>query len=90
MPAIDQFAGAGHNILAPFADAAAVTPDDNADLTFATRGLMVGAAGDVAVQMLKTKAVVTLRALQPGTVYPIRVSRVMAAGTTATNIVGLT
>jgi hypothetical protein len=65
-----------------------VTPDDNADLSFPVRGLMVAGAGDVSVETLGGDTV-TLPALQPGVQYAVLARRVLAAGTTATGIIGL-
>ena len=70
----------------PAANAVAVTPSDSVDLAYVTRALYVGGAGDVSVQM---GATVSFIGVQAGSVLPIRVSRVNAAGTTATGIVAL-
>lgn len=65
-----------------------VTPSDTQDLTNVSRGLWVGAAGDVAVILL-SGSTVTLVGVTAGTLIPIRASRVLATGTTATSIVAL-
>ena len=65
-----------------------MTPSDAADLPQMTRGVMVASAGDLAV-VLKSGDAVTLPALSPGVLYPIRIARVLATGTTATGIKGL-
>lgn len=72
----------------PLHRAAAITPDDSADLPFETRALMVGEAGDLAVRLADGQELV-LPALRSGVVYPLAVTRVLAAGTTALSIVGL-
>lgn len=71
----------------PLVGGFAVTPAST-DLPVVTRALMVGGGGDVAVVMRNGDAL-TLPGLQPGAVYPLRVTRVLTAGTTATGIVGL-
>jgi hypothetical protein len=53
-----------------------------------TRAIILGAAGDVAV-VLKNGDSITLPALAAGVIYPVRVSRVLATGTTATGLKGL-
>lgn len=88
MPALDSYEYFTKSILAPLDEAFSVTPSDTADLPYVTRSLMVTAAGDVSVVM-KSGDTVTLPGLEPGTIYPIRVARVRATGTTATGIVGL-
>jgi hypothetical protein len=70
---------------APSAQAAVVTPDNDNDLTYVTRGLFVGGAGNIAVVMLGGQAV-TFTGVVAGSVLPIRVTRVKFTGTTATNI----
>lgn len=70
------------------ANAGAVTTSDTASLPTPTSGLYIGGAGDVAVVM-KGGASVTFKAVPVGTVLKISVTKVMATGTTATNIVAL-
>ena len=74
---------------APADDAYAVTPADETDLTKGPGGwpvLSIGTAGDIAV----VTAAGSSRTLTVGAgVYPVRVSRVLATGTTATGITAL-
>jgi hypothetical protein len=70
---------------APIQSAAAVTPNDGADLAVTSRALHIGGAGDLKVT-LKSGVVVTFTAMGAGW-HPIRVARVWATGTTATGIV---
>jgi hypothetical protein len=73
----------------PFANAAAVTPDDNNDLpNGATRALYVGVAGDITVNMLGSGAPVLFKAAPVG-ILNVRVTRVKATGTAATNLLAL-
>jgi len=71
---------------APATHAAAVTPSDISDLSDVSRWLYVGSAGDLAV-IGADGITVTLPAVPTGALLPIRVSRVMATGTTAGDIV---
>lgn len=73
----------------PGRQAVAITPDNSTDLATTTRGLYVGAAGDVAVILADDSAAVTFTALAAGIVHPLAVKRVKATGTTATGIVGV-
>jgi hypothetical protein len=69
-----------------YRDAVAVTPSNTATLT--ASALYVGAAGNVAVDMLNGGTNVLFVAVPIG-ILPITVSRIYAAGTTATNILAL-
>ncbi len=72
-------------------DAVAVTPSDTADLPNFARMLYVGAAGNIAVEMVDARAgtVVVFAAVPAGTILPVAVRRVRATGTTAGSIVAL-
>ncbi len=84
--AYDSRAGA-FRALTGGSGAQAVTPSDANDLPKGTcKGLYVGTAGDVAVQMAD-KSQVTLKGLAAGVVHSIAVRRVLSTGTTATDIV---
>lgn len=69
----------------------AITPSDTARINFTA--LYVGTSGDVAVlpedQNLSTGAAVTFRNAPSGTVLPIQGKKVLATGTTASNLLGL-
>lgn len=73
---------------APAANAAAVTPNDSADLTNVSRSLYVGGAGDIKVDMADV-GTVTFTGVVAGSILPIRVKRVYSTGTTATTILVL-
>lgn len=68
--------------------AAAVTPSDSAFLK-ATRGLWVGGAGNVNVDMAGDGETVLFAGVPAGTLLPIRVVRVRSTGTTATTITAM-
>ncbi len=65
----------------------AITPHDTNALTQPTRLLAVGVAGTVKVDFYEGGTGITLTL--PSGVFPLRVKRVYATGTTATGIVGL-
>ena len=67
--------------------AAAVTPSDTTDLFTASTALFVGGTGNMRVTMLGG-GIVTFTGLPVGW-HPIRVTRVWATNTTATNIVAV-
>lgn len=88
MPAIDSTAyGRGSNI-DPCASAAAVTPHDTTELTYLTRALFVGGAGNLAC-LMADGSTCTFTGVVAGTVLPIRVARVNSTSTTATSIVAM-
>jgi len=75
------------NYTEPARGAIAITPSDSTDLSVIVRGLFIGGTGNLTVNM--SGGSVTFYNVQQGTVLPIRVTRVFATGTTATNILGL-
>lgn len=83
----DDWNGWSSDVCGPLAGGFAA-PADGSDLRAVTRALMVGGAGDAAVE-LASGDVLVLPGLIPGAVYPVRIRRVFAAGTTATGLVGL-
>lgn len=86
----DPYENISADLSSPAWTAASVTPNDSADLArVATRGLYIGGDGDITVTMSGDSANVTFSGLAVGTILPVRVDRVLATGTTATNIVAL-
>ena len=85
----DQIFNHAAGLESPAWTAAAVTPNNGADLPrIATRGLYIGGDGDVSVVM-SGGGTVTFAGLVSGTILPVRVDRVRVTDTTATNIVAL-
>jgi hypothetical protein len=64
----------------------AVTPSDTTDLPFATIGLRIAGAGNVAVHDASGNAT-TITGVLAGETLPIVAVRVLATGTTATGII---
>lgn len=84
----DAFSDHSVGLTAPASHSEAVTPNDNTDLIQATRALYVGQTGNVRVRTISGQEV-TFANLQGGVFYPIRIQRVFATGTTASDIIGL-
>ena len=84
----DDFASHETSLISPVQDADAILPSDSATLPKATRGLYVGATGDLRVRLV-SGATVTLAAVPGGSLLPLRVDQVLATGTTAGALVGL-
>lgn len=85
---VDTFESYSTGMSGPANDAAAVTPNDGADLAFTARALYVGGAGDISV-ITQGGQTVLFAGASAGSIIPIRAARVRATGTTATNIVAL-
>ena len=75
------------NVGDPFLFGEAVTPSDTVNLSAPARGLWVGGAGAVSVQMYGDGGTVIYAGVPAGTLLPVQCTRVNATGTTATNII---
>jgi hypothetical protein len=84
----DRFSTFAASVDAPASHAFAITPSNGTDLSDVTRGLYCGIGGDIAVVMLSGQTV-TFSQAPGGAILPLRVSRVLATGTTASALVGL-
>ena len=84
----DSFKNFARSLTSPPENARAIEPSDADDLPRVTRALYVGGAGDVAMRMVGGD-VITLANVQASSLVPLRIARVMAAGTTAGALVGL-
>lgn len=73
-------------ITAPAGSARAITP--NNDTAVYATALYVGTGGDVRV-LMEDQSDVTFKNVANGSVLPIRVAKVFATGTTASDILGL-
>lgn len=82
----DLFSSSRTGLSSPSGRAFAITAGAS-DLTYVTRGIYVGGAGDVTVTMRDDGASVTFSDVPAGTILPIRVKKVTAA--TASDLVGL-
>lgn len=88
MPAVDQQAGLSEGLSGPADNLVAITPSDSTDLANVSRAIYVGGAGNIVVTPAGGGSNVTLTVVA-GAVLPIRVSRVLSTGTTATGLVNL-
>lgn len=64
-----------------------VTTNDGADLANATIAVYVGVSGDLKVDTVNGDTI-TMKDLASGIWHPLRVKRIYATGTTATDILG--
>jgi hypothetical protein len=80
----DRFADMSKTPTAPAASLAEVVPDDDTDLETVTVALNVATAGTVRVTMADGSVGSVF--ITAGSVFPMRVKRIWATGTTATGI----
>lgn len=66
-----------------------ITPSDATDLAVASRALYVGTGGDIQLELTESAAPIVFKNVQTGSVLPLRVKRVYASLTTATDLVAL-
>lgn len=83
----DIFEDRSSGLESPGYQAVAVTPNDGTDLTTTSRALYVGTSGDLQLTLAGGNTVL-LRNVPTG-MLPLRVARVLASGTTATDIVAV-
>lgn len=88
MPAIDTHKGQQELLSSPCDNGAAITPNNNTDLTYVSRAIWVGGAGSVNV-VLAGGQTVLFTGILAGTLLPLRVTRVLASSTSATNLVAI-
>lgn len=84
----DNFSNTATGMSGPANDAFNIIPDDAIDLTQVTRALYTGAGGDISLVM-QSGASVSFIAVPAGIILPLRIRKVMATATTATNLCGL-
>ncbi len=72
----------------PADGAEVVTKSDTVELTYISRGIWVGGAGDVTA-IMKDGTSILFASVPAGTLLPIRCRRIASTGTTATNMVSL-
>ena len=82
----------GPNAIIPASKSKNVTPSDSTNFDFVTKGLYVGSAGNISVEMVhsgnSTKTTVFTGVLG-GTILPIQITRVNSTSTTASSMVAL-
>lgn len=85
---MDRFSDLPTTLTAPAREAAAIAPNDGTDIANLPRAIYVGTAGHVAVLMAGGQTV-TFSNVAAGAILAIRARRVLATGTTASNLVAL-
>ena len=87
MPAYNHF-GNTPNSMGGAIKLANITPADGADLNDVVRLIYVGVSGNVATTDTQGNNVIHYNAPSGGYIGPFSVARVLATGTTATNLIG--
>ena len=85
---IDDFEAHAPSLTAPASAADAITPNDTSALPHVTRAIYVGVGGELTVEMLSGDIVVFSN-VQAGVLFPLRVTKVLATGTSAAALLGL-
>ena len=83
-----NYEGQGH-VSAPYTRGYVVTTHNTNPLTYTTRGIYVGGAGNITARFADDTADVLITGLLVGNIYPFVLSHIRATGTTATLIVAL-
>jgi len=89
MPALDPHANHANTIVSPSVEMVAITPNDSADLAKVVRRLYVGVGGDVRVIGAAGNTVTFKNAPSGGYIGDAKIVRVLATGTTATDLIGM-
>jgi hypothetical protein len=73
----------------PSIGAFSITPSDDTDLLFVTRGIAFSPAGTLKLTMADD-SIITIPSgvLNAGVIHPLRIKRIWATGTGASNIIG--
>ena len=88
----DRFVNNSDTVIAPSRHVVAVVPSDSTDLTDTPKALYIGTGGDVKVIGIDAPTGATgvvFKNVSGGQVLDVRPRRVLAAGTTAADIVAL-
>lgn len=88
-PAVERFLKAPPLHTSAPENAFPIVPSDVDDIDAITRAVYVGSGGNMVVRMSGSGGNVTFRNIPSGALLPIRISRVLATGTTAADIIGL-
>jgi len=89
MAAIDKFQGEKKTYEMSSNHLYAITPDDVNELSYIPRAIYIGSSGDLAVVPEIGDPVVIFTNLFQGTWVTVRVKKVLATGTTASNLIAM-
>jgi len=84
----DPFTNQQPSMIGPVENGFVITPADGSDIAQTVRGIWVGGDGNIAL-VTRGGDTITLSGAKAGSLIPIRASRVLATGTTATLLIGV-
>lgn len=85
----DNFGSALDSLIAPARNCFTIVPHDTAVLQVLPKAIYVGTGGYLVLRAVDSSQDVTFVDVPSGTVLDIRAAIIRAAGTTATNLIGL-
>ena len=87
--ALNGFSSTLDSLISPARKCFSIAPDDAATLPILPKAIFVGTGGDLVVRAVDSDDDVLLANAASGSIIDIRVIAIRAAGTTASNLVGL-
>lgn len=84
----DLFSDNIPSLTSPAIDGTMVAPSDTTPLSHVTRAIYVGGGGDVQAELVSGSQI-SFAAVPGGVMLPMRVTKILATGTTASGIVAL-
>lgn len=87
----DKYFGVDVQLSDPANEARVLTPNDGTPgvISEPPRSIYVGSGGDITMQGMDDNAPKLWKNVPAGSILPFRVKKIMATGTTATNLLGL-
>lgn len=85
----DNFGSALDSLIAPARNCFAITPHDVSALPALPKAIYVGNGGNIVLRAIDSAQDVTFVNVASGTILDVRATVVRAAGTTASNMIGL-
>lgn len=86
---LDNFDTSIDSLIAPARHCFAINPDNGSALSVLPKAIYVGSGGDIVLRAADSVQDVTFVNVAGGTVLDIRALHIRAAGTTASNLIGL-
>lgn len=85
----DKFQSSADSLIAPSSACFAIVPSDVLELPEVTKAIYVGSGGQISLLPLDNQTPVTFANVPSGAILDLRVSKVLATGTDAGDLVGL-
>lgn len=85
----DKFQSSSDSLIAPSSACFAIVPSDASDLPEVTKAIYVGTGGQVTLVPVDNQTPVSFANVPNGAILDVRVRKVLASGTDASDMVGL-